>query len=77
MTRPLRFSDVRESISHADTLFVISDFDGTLCPIASTPDLVQMPSSTASALRRSPVLRTWCSQLSAVGSWTMSGPEWG
>ena len=52
MTRPLRFSDVRDSISHADTLFIVSDFDGTLCPIASSPDLVQMPSSTASALRR-------------------------
>ena len=52
MTRPLRFCDVRDSISHADTLFVISDFDGTLCPIASTPDLVQMPSRTECALRR-------------------------
>lgn len=52
MIRPLRFSDVRDSISHADTLFVVSDFDGTLCPIASSPDLVQIPSRTESALRR-------------------------
>jgi trehalose-phosphatase len=52
MTRPLRFSDVRDSISHADTLFVVSDFDGTLCPIASSPDLVQLPANTASVLRR-------------------------
>jgi trehalose-phosphatase len=52
MTRPLRFCDVRDSISRADTLFVVSDFDGTLCPIASTPDLVQMPSRTECALRR-------------------------
>jgi trehalose-phosphatase len=51
MTRVLRFNDIHDSIAHARRVFVVSDFDGTLCPIASSPDRVQVSARTRRVLQ--------------------------
>jgi trehalose 6-phosphate phosphatase len=52
MTRELQLRDIQDAIAHFDRVFIASDFDGTLCPIASSPDLVQVPSPMAMVLRQ-------------------------
>lgn len=52
MTRLLRFSDLRDAVLHARRVFLVSDFDGTLCSIANSPDLVEMPQQTQDVLTR-------------------------
>jgi trehalose-phosphatase len=51
MTQLLRFSDIRDSMVRARRVFVVSDFDGTLCPIASSPDRVQVSARTRRVLQ--------------------------
>lgn len=52
MTRDFRFEEVRACIAHVSRLFLVSDFDGTLAPIAGSPELAQLPKRTEELLRR-------------------------
>lgn len=52
MSVPFRYSDFRDAVARARHLFVVSDFDGTLCPLASSPEMVQMAKRTRLALER-------------------------
>lgn len=52
MTRELQLRDIQDAMAHFDRVFIASDFDGTLCPIASSPELVHVPPAMATVLRQ-------------------------
>lgn len=52
MSKLFRYSDIRDAVTRARQLFVVSDFDGTLCPLAGSPELVQVAARTRLALER-------------------------
>jgi trehalose 6-phosphate phosphatase len=52
MTETIQFSNLRNTVACADRVFLVSDFDGTLCPIASSPELVCVLPRTRDVLER-------------------------
>src|SRR5262245_39754586 len=52
MTRELQLRDIQDAMAHFDRVFIASDFDGTLCPISSSPELVHVPPAMATVLRQ-------------------------
>ena len=56
MNRTLQFEQIESLVHHARKVLVVSDYDGTLAPIAPTPAMAFLPGALAAVRIRAQTL---------------------